>query len=155
MNSRPGPDEIPEILLKKLKMIVSLVLYNIFHESLEKGEIPEILKHCFICPILKPESQREKRASWRLISLTSHVMKTLKRVTAIANLFVDDAKLKDVINNEEDVDLFQENLEKLNKWQSDNNMKFNGSKFQLLRYSSNENLKKDTVYFTPNMENVI
>ena len=60
MNSRPGPDKIPEILLKKLKMIVSLVLYNIFHESLEKGEIPEILKHCFICPILKPESQREK-----------------------------------------------------------------------------------------------
>jgi hypothetical protein len=155
MNSRPGPDEIPEILLKKLKMIVSLVLYNIFHESLEKGEIPEILKHCFICPILKPESQREKRASWRLISLTSHVMKTLKRVTAIANLFVDDAKLKDVINNEEDVDLFQENLEKLNKWQSDNNMKFKGSKFQLLRYGPNENLKKDTVYFTPNMENVI
>ena len=80
MSSGPGPDGIPAILLKKSKMTVSLMLYNVFHESLEKGEIPEILKHGFICPILKPDSQREKPASWRPISLTSHVIKTLERV---------------------------------------------------------------------------
>ena len=78
-----------------------------------------------------------------------------EEVTASANLFVDYAKVKDVINNIDDVEKLQENLEKLYKWQSDNNMKFNGSKFQLLRYGPNLCLKEDTVYFTPNMEDVI
>ena len=34
-------------------------------------------------------------------------------------------------------------------------MKFNGSKFQCIRYGQNEDLKNDTVYFTANMEGVI
>ena len=76
-------------------------------------------------------------------------------ITADANLFVDDAKVKDVINNEEDVERLQENMEKLYEWQTVNNMKFNGSKFQLLRYGPNESLKEDTLYFTPNMEDII
>ena len=56
------------------------MLYNIFHESLERSEIPDILKLGFICPILKPENKREKAASWRPVSLTSHIIKTLERV---------------------------------------------------------------------------
>ena len=34
-------------------------------------------------------------------------------------------------------------------------MQFNGTKFQVLRYGSNEMLKEDTVYFTENMKHVI
>ena len=34
-------------------------------------------------------------------------------------------------------------------------MKFNGSKFQCIRYGQNEDLKNDTVYLTANMEGVI
>ena len=34
-------------------------------------------------------------------------------------------------------------------------MKFNGSKFQLLRYGNNEGIKNNTIYFTTNMEEVI
>ena len=34
-------------------------------------------------------------------------------------------------------------------------MLFNGSKFQILRYGSNEELKTDTLYFTDNTENII
>ena len=78
--SGPGPDGISAILLKKSKITVSLMLYNIFHESLERSEIPDILKLGFICPILKPENKREKAASWRPVSLTSHIIKTLERV---------------------------------------------------------------------------
>ena len=34
-------------------------------------------------------------------------------------------------------------------------MKFNGAKFQVLRYGPNENIKKNTLYFTNNYEHVI
>ena len=34
-------------------------------------------------------------------------------------------------------------------------MKFNGAKFQLLRYGPNENIKNNTLYFTNNYEHVI
>ena len=78
--SGPGPDGIPAILLKRSKLTVSLMLYNIFQHSMENSEIPDILILGFICPILKPESKRELAASWRPVNLTSHIMKTLERV---------------------------------------------------------------------------
>ena len=53
-------------------------------------------------------------------------------ITANTKLFVDDAKIKSCINNEEDVEELQMNLDKLFKWEEENKMKFNGSKFQLL-----------------------
>ena len=34
-------------------------------------------------------------------------------------------------------------------------MKFNGTKFQVVRYGANENIKNDTTYFTDKMENII
>ena len=34
-------------------------------------------------------------------------------------------------------------------------MEFNGTKFQLLRFGNNEDLKHDTIYFTDKMSNVI
>ena len=70
-------------------------------------------------------------------------------------VFVDDAKIKDSINTEEDVEMLQENLEKLYLWEANNKMKFNGSKFQVMRYDQNEEIKNSTVYFTAEMEDVI
>jgi hypothetical protein len=51
-----------------------------YSTAVENGEIPDILKLGYICPILKPESSRQLAASCRLISLTCHVIKTLERV---------------------------------------------------------------------------
>ena len=76
----PGPDGISPILLKKSKLTVSLMLYSIFYSSIQNGEIPDKLKLGYICPILKTDSKRENPASWRPVSLTSHVVKTLERV---------------------------------------------------------------------------
>ena len=56
------------------------MLNNIFQQSVDQGEIPEILKLGFVCLILKPDSDRAMAASWRPVSLTSHIMKTLERV---------------------------------------------------------------------------
>ena len=66
-----------------------------------------------------------------------------------------DAKMKDIIKNEDDVEKLQENLDKLFEWQAENNMLLNGSKFQILRYGPNEELKNDTLYFTDDTENLI
>ena len=289
-SSGPGPDGISAILLKKAKISIALMLQNIFYNSLEKSEIPDILKTGFICPILKPNSKRDRAASWRPVSLTSHVMKTMERViwrhivnhlelnnlmnqdqhgsrrkmsclsqllehhdeilrileengnvdviytdfekayekvdhkkliekmetkyritgklkmwlqdflknrvqkvlihetlseesqvvsgavqgsvlgpifflmfigditddtTANTKLFVDDAKVKSKIEKEEDVVALQANLDTLYKWEETNKMKFNGSKFQLLRYGTNEEIKNNTVYFTGHMEDII
>ena len=70
-------------------------------------------------------------------------------------IFVDDAKIKDSIKSEEDIEKLQENLDKLYLWEATNKMKFNGSKFQSIRYGQNEDLKNNTMYFTANMEGVI
>ena len=78
--SGPGPDGISAILLKKAKISNALMLENIFRHSLENSEIPDILRLGYICPILKPNSSREKASSWRPVSLTSHIIKTFERV---------------------------------------------------------------------------
>ena len=69
-------------------------------------------------------------------------------------LFVDDAKFKNTINNEQDVKTLQEDLYRLYCWQEKNNLKFNESKFQLLRYGPYEDIKENSLYFTANMDNV-
>ena len=288
--SGPGPDGVSAILLKKANISIALMLRNIFQHSLDQSEIPDILKLGFICPILKPNSSREKPASWRPVSLTSHIMKTFERVirrqivnhlesnnlmdrdqhgsrrgrsclsqllehqdeilrsleeghnvdvvytdfekafekvdhrklvekmksqfgiegklgkwlqcflekrkqqivieetksgesnvrsgaiqgsvlgpifflmfisditveiSSSMKVFVDDAKIKEAIEDEEGVEKLQQNLDKLYEWELENKMKFNGSKFQLLRYGTNEEIKNNTIYFTTNMEEVI
>ena len=40
-------------------------------------------------------------------------------------------------------------------WAKENGMKFNGNKFQVMRYGPNESLKEDTMYFTEEMNEVI
>ena len=288
--SGPGPDGISAILLRKARGPVSKMLTIILETSLRDGRIPNILKLGFICPILKPGAKRELPASWRPISLTSHVGKTMERVlrkgivsflevnnlmdpdqhgsrqrrsclsqllqhqddilrmletggnvdviytdlekaydkishskllfkienkfkikgvllrwikefitnrkqqviiegttskksdvksgsvqgsvlgpvlflmyisdmtedTEVKNTkFVDDTKVFKKIDEEKDVEDLQTELNKLFEWQTNNSMKFNGKKFQVLRYGNNEELKNNTTYFTEEMEETI
>ena len=78
-----------------------------------------------------------------------------KNVNANTKIFVDDTKIKDIIKEEKDVEKLQANLDKLFDWQEANNMKFNGAKFQLLRYGPDEKIKNNTLYFTDNYEHII
>ena len=68
---------------------------------------------------------------------------------------MDDTKIIKGIKNEEDVEELQKDLDKLYNWAKENNMVFNGSKFQLMRYGSDENLKNDTLYFTGETNEII
>ena len=70
-------------------------------------------------------------------------------------VYVDDTKLKKPIKAENDVESLQEDLEALYTWAQENNMEFNGAKFQILRFGDNDDLKNETIYFTDNMSNVI
>ena len=68
---------------------------------------------------------------------------------------MDDAKVKKKINDENDVQKLQSDIEKMYDWQTTNKMKFNGTKFQVLRYGNNKEVKENTDYYTENMEDVI
>ena len=63
--------------------------------------------------------------------------------------------MKKPVKTESDVESLQEDLEVLYLWARDNNMKFNGTKFQVLRFGENVDLKNSTNYFTDNMSHII
>ena len=76
-------------------------------------------------------------------------------IEASTKIFVDDAKIKEKIQTENDVEHMQEEINKLFKWEEANKMKCNGAKFQLMRYGQDLELKQNTNYFTRDMEDVI
>ena len=53
------------------------------------------------------------------------------------------------IDSEKDVEDHQDDLNTIYNWQQENNMLFNGNKFELLRYGTNEEIKESTIYLTP------
>ena len=73
----PEPDGIPAVMLKAAKTTVSIILSNIFRSSYDSGHIPAILKLAYVIPVHKGGS-RFKPINFRPISLTSHIVKTLK-----------------------------------------------------------------------------
>ena len=78
-----------------------------------------------------------------------------ENIEAKIKVYVDDTKLKKPIKSESDVESLQKDLETMYSWAENNNMKFNGNKFQLMRYGNDDSIKDDTIYFTENMENII
>ena len=76
-------------------------------------------------------------------------------ISANVSVFADDTRVLGEISTEDCVEKLQNELEKLYSWEVENNMKFNGGKFELIRFGSNQHLKENTVYFTPNQESII
>ena len=54
------------------------------------------------------------------------------------SLFCDDTRVTKHVENKIDVEELQIDLDKLYEWQEDNNMLFNESKFEMLRYGLND-----------------
>ena len=76
-------------------------------------------------------------------------------IQSFTSLFADDTRVARKIECEDDVEQLQFDLDKLYKWQEENNMLFNGKKSEVMRYGSNNLMKESTSYFTPNYEEVI
>ena len=78
-----------------------------------------------------------------------------ENVEAKLKIYVDDTKAKKTINNEDDVESLQKDLDAMYTWAENNNMKFNGTRFQIMRYGTNQEIKDDTTYFTEEMNEPI
>merc|ERR1712215_593101 len=78
-NSAAGPDDVPAILLRKVKETLAIPLSLMLRKSIDEGKIPDILKLAYVTLIHKGGST-QKLEQYRPVSLTSHVMKVFERV---------------------------------------------------------------------------
>ena len=290
VNAAAGPDGIPAIILKRCSEQIAKPLEIIFKKSLLTGEIPEIWKLAHVIPLLKPGAHRSSPASYRPVSLTSHLIKTFERIikrnlqnhleiynkisdsqhgfrskrscisqllhhhdvilkgleeganvdsvyldfskafdkvdkgilaqkmkkmgicgllgewlfafltsrsqvilangeasspsevtsgvpqgtvlgpllfiilindlgedvfNSFISLFADDTRITKHIKSEEDIEEFQNEINKVYKWCKNNNMMLNTTKFEVLKHGKDEELKNDFNYFTPDHEEII
>lgn len=79
INSAPGIDYVPPILLHKCKNQLAAPLTIIMNKSIKTGEIPEVWKEAIIVPIFK-SGNKEMPANYRPVSLTSQLAKLLERI---------------------------------------------------------------------------
>ena len=69
--------------------------------------------------------------------------------------YVDDSKLVINLKTENDVLDAQNTMEQVFNWATENNMKWNNSKFQVLRTGKNSDIKENTTYFSPEYTNIV
>ena len=62
--------------------------------------------------------------------------------------FADDTRVMKSISSPADIQVFQTDLTKIYEWAEDNNLTFNDTKFELVQYGLNENLKAMGKYTT-------
>ena len=76
----PGQDGIAPEMVKNMGAFAKIKLLQLFNRSWERGEIPKNWKTAIIIPILKKGKPAKDLASYRPISLTSVLSKTLERM---------------------------------------------------------------------------
>ena len=71
-------------------------------------------------------------------------------------MFCDDTRVMGPVDTEKDVEDLQEDLDLIYTWQKENNMIIKKArKFEMLLYGANDDLKFDTNYFTPELEDIL
>ena len=76
----PGPDGITNEMLMHLPQASLQKLLDIFNLTWEKGDVPQQWKEAIMMPLLKKGKNKSKPLSYRPISLTSCVCKTMERI---------------------------------------------------------------------------
>ena len=76
----PGPDGISNEMLAHLGSAAVDKLLEIFNLSWQEGTVPQIWKEATIIPVHKKGKDRKKASSYRPISLTTCVVKTMERM---------------------------------------------------------------------------
>ena len=76
----PGPDGISNEMLTHLGSAALKKLLEIFNSSWERGTLPQIWREAIMTPIHKSGKDPKRATSYRPISLTSCVVKTMERM---------------------------------------------------------------------------
>ena len=76
----PGHDALQYILFKKLPSEGKRAIVEFYNQIWQTGKIPKKFKHAIIIPIYKKGKDKSEAASYRPISLTSHLGKTLETI---------------------------------------------------------------------------
>ena len=92
-SNTPGPDNIPPALINKLNDTNRKKLLNILNFFWNNG-IPNSWKISNIIPLLKPSKPPNNTSSYRPISLTNYLCKTLERLATIRLRFFLESKNK-------------------------------------------------------------
>ena len=80
LKKSPGPDGITNEMLIHLDTTARLKLLEIFNLTWEEGRVPQMWKEATMIPIHKKGKDKRKSGSYRPISLTSCVVKTMERI---------------------------------------------------------------------------
>ena len=75
-----GEDEIPPSFLKALGPVAKEALLSIFNQSFDNASVPQMWRRAIIIPLLKAGKAAGDLASFRPVSLTSCVVKTMERM---------------------------------------------------------------------------
>ena len=76
----PGPDGITNEMLKHLGNTATQKLLEVFNRSWGDGALAQVWREAIMIPVHKKGKDKKKAASYRPISLTSCVVKTLERI---------------------------------------------------------------------------
>ena len=79
-NSSPGPDQVPNILLKTLSETVIIYLKNLLNLIFLEEVFPEQWTLATVIPIPKPAKDKPSPKNYRPISLTNNLCKLLERI---------------------------------------------------------------------------
>ena len=70
-------------------------------------------------------------------------------IDSLITAFADDSKVTRKISNTDDTESLQSDMLKINTWEKNSNMKFNSSKFHVIHFGQNDELKLDYNYIGP------
>ena len=70
-------------------------------------------------------------------------------------MFADDTRVTKVIKKIQNIAEIQGDLEKMYQWNKDNTIVFIATQFEVKKHCSNEELKNENEYLTPDCENLI
>lgn len=79
IDSSPGPDDIPTILLQKCSDTIGSRLSAVMQECMDLGRIPEQWKMSTVTPLFK-KGNRHKPENYRPISLTCNPLKCMEKI---------------------------------------------------------------------------
>src|ERR1700733_5697531 len=80
MRKSPGVDGVSNEMIKNLGTAAKTKLLQIFNTCWTSGEVPQTWREAIMIPLLKPGKDSSSASSYRPISLTSCLYKTMERI---------------------------------------------------------------------------